>query len=501
MYKKVFDIAYAIFSLSLLLAFGIAVAHAQQGESQSVHKVFIPVAFKAQPATYSIQGKVVDQQNTAVQGVTIRTNLGLQVVTGQDGKYSLSGLAAGTYTLTPSKTGVIFSPTATVVIVPPDAANVNFTSQAQCTQAIVNGGFEDNTGWVIPITEYSAGYTTAQHHSGGRSMRTGIVNLADNIASDSTAEEKVTIPAGTTSATLTFWIKPYSGEAGLLALPPEPSEGASLDSIQTSGDVQYVLILDSNLHIIKTLIWQLSNSQTWTQYQFNLAAYAGKTIWVHFGTTNDGVNGVSAMFVDDVSLDNCSGASTPIPTPTPTATPTPGPCQELIVNNKFDLNTGWVILDTAFHAAYSNAQYHSPFRSMRTGIVSAGDNSYSYSDFRQVVSIPASGHHVTLSTWEYFISTGLTSMAQPEEIAPTGQPFSDTTLSDDVQYLLVLDQNKNWIGTLIWQRSNTQLWSNISFDLSAYAGKTIMLQWGTFNSGTGGVTAMYVDDVSLQACP
>jgi hypothetical protein len=148
MYKKVFDFVYAIFSLLLLLAFGNAVAHAQQRQNQTTFKIFIPTAFRTPPVTYSIQGKVVNQQNTAVQGVTIRTNKGQLSITDQYGKYSLSGLAAGTYTVTPSKTGMVFSPTATVVIVPPDASNVIFTAQAQCTLAIVNGGFEGNTGWV-----------------------------------------------------------------------------------------------------------------------------------------------------------------------------------------------------------------------------------------------------------------------------------------------------------------------------------------------------------------
>jgi hypothetical protein len=36
-----------------------------------------------------------------------------------------------------------------------------------------------------------------------------------------------------------------------------------------------------------------------------LAGYTGKTIWLYFGTTNDGLDGVTAMFVDDVSLQAC----------------------------------------------------------------------------------------------------------------------------------------------------------------------------------------------------
>ncbi|OGO32358.1 MAG: hypothetical protein A2136_07200 [Chloroflexi bacterium RBG_16_54_11] len=138
---------------------------------------------------------------------------------------------------------------------------------------------------------------------------------------------------------------------------------------------------------------------------------------------------------------------------------------------------------------------------MRTGIVLPGDNTYSYSDFRQLVTIPSNTHHVTLGMWVLPISTGFENLSAPEVITPTGNSFSETTLSDDLQYLLVLDQNQNWIDTLIWQRSNSQTWTNMGFNLNSYAGWKIYLQWGTFNNGAGGITAMYVDDVTLQACP
>jgi hypothetical protein len=117
------------------------------------------------------------------------------------------------------------------------------------------------------------------------------------------------------------------------------------------------------------------------------------------------------------------------------------------------------------------------------------------------VTVPSWAHHVTLSTWLFFTSGEAMGLSQPEQITATGRPFSETTLSDDLQYLLILDSNQNWIGTLVWQRSNSQIWTNMTFDLSAYAGEQIILQWGTFNNGTSGITAMYVDDVTLQACP
>jgi bacillopeptidase F (M6 metalloprotease family) len=46
---------------------------------------------------------------------------------------------------------------------------------------------------------------------------------------------------------------------------------------------------------------------------------------------------------------------------------------------------------------------------------------------------------------------------------------------------------------LLWQRSH-------EFDLTAYAGQTIKLNVGVYNDGQDGITAMYLDDVSLEIC-
>jgi len=178
-----------------------------------------------------------------------------------------------------------------------------------CVEGITNGGFESGGDWEIPLTAYPAGYTTAVAHSGSRSMRVGIVEPADNAYSYSSARQAMTIPAGAISATLRFWLYSLSGEPpadpAFLAHPLAPAiEKASL-----SDDAQYVLVLDQDNQRIDTLVWQRSDDHQWTFHQFDLDHYAGQTITLQFGVYNDGWSGVTAIYVDDVSLEMCSAGN------------------------------------------------------------------------------------------------------------------------------------------------------------------------------------------------
>jgi hypothetical protein len=70
----------------------------------------------------------------------------------------------------------------------------------------------------------------------------------------------------------------------------------------------------------------------------------------------------------------------------------------------------------------------------------------------------------------------------------------------DSQYVLVLNQYGQWINTLVWQRRNDRTWMAHQVDMGIYAGRTVQLHFGVYNDGWYGITAMYVDDVSLEIC-
>ncbi len=108
--------------------------------------------------TYSISGRVVDASGNPFPGVTISDNAGHTTTTGSDGRYTLSGLAAGTYIITPSRIGYIFSPASRQVTVPPDATGQNFTAEmwtfAVITDLHIGYGIPDygTPGWNDDLT-------------------------------------------------------------------------------------------------------------------------------------------------------------------------------------------------------------------------------------------------------------------------------------------------------------------------------------------------------------
>lgn len=378
-----------------------------------------------------------------------------------------------------------------------------------CENVIDNSSFESDDSWYIPVTEYSADYSSARSHTGDRSMRTGITNINDNTYSFSDAGQVIKIPASATTAILGLWIYPQSGSPGLLMVPEQPLAN-SLRSVPLAGDLQYVLILDQYDNWIDTLIWQRSDSRRWEYDEFNLRKYRGMTIKLQFGTYNDGWGGVSSMFVDDVVLTFCT---TPLPTATttsaPTITLTPGPtrtpaptaiCRNELNNPSFEASTDWFIPLTEYSAAYSNAQAHTGDRSMRTGIVKIADNRYSYSDAEQLVPIPSDADSVTLRIWLYPISGEAATLALPPIPDPATFHFGMEPLASDVQYILVLDQYGYIIETLFWQRRDDASWTYFQFNLRQYAGDSIYIHFGTYNDGYGGITAMYVDDAELEVC-
>jgi hypothetical protein len=76
----------------------------------------------------------------------------------------------------------------------------------------------------------------------------------------------------------------------------------------------------------------------------------------------------------------------------------------------------------------------------------------------------------------------------------------------DHQYIELLDENDNVVRTVLFQNLNTAAWTYVEYDLQQdlandlFPHRNVKIQVRTVNDGTGGVSAMYFDDVALVMC-
>jgi hypothetical protein len=173
-------------------------------------------------------------------------------------------------------------------------------------------------------------------------------------------------------------------------------------------------------------------------------------------------------------------------------------CVDLVANGGFEVDGAWEIPSTAYPARYSTAQARNGDRSMQVGIVESALDEYAYSSTQQWVTIPAGTAGASLRFWLYTVSDE--SGAGDPLPVPSFAP--QAVLAEDAQYVLVYSEGGTVLRRRYWQPPlDNRSWTQYSIDLSAYTGQTVRLYFGVFNDGDGAATGMYVDEVTLVACP
>ncbi|MEU9991121.1 hydrolase [Streptomyces sp. NPDC048045] len=155
-----------------------------------------------------------------------------------------------------------------------------------CTaaQLLANPGFESGAGsWTA-----SSGVITSDT---GEAARTGSYKAWLNgygSAHTDTLQQSVTIPAGCTSATLSFYLHVDTDET----------------TASTAYDTLKAQVLDSSGTVLSTLATysNLNAASGYTQRSFSLAGYAGQTVTVKF-TGTEGSTLQTSFVVDDTALD------------------------------------------------------------------------------------------------------------------------------------------------------------------------------------------------------
>lgn len=123
--------------------------------------------------TYGISGTVT-LSGAALAGATVTLTGGKVATTDASGNYSFTGLANGSYTVTPTKTGNAFSPSSLAVSV--SGANVtgtNFTATVAASTYSISGAASGATGVTLTLSGDNTGSVVAG--SGGAYTLSGLV--------------------------------------------------------------------------------------------------------------------------------------------------------------------------------------------------------------------------------------------------------------------------------------------------------------------------------------
>ena len=180
-----------------------------------------------------------------------------------------------------------------------------------------------------------------------------------------------------------------------------------------------------------------------------------------------------------VGVGSCP-SGTPTPTPTPTATPTPTPGgSELLTNGGFEGSASpWVGSGTGYFYT-SNGNY--PHGG--TGYPYFGVNNSVSGQSYQTVTIPSSAAG-TLTFWLNVTSSETTTKTQYDKLFVEIRNTSGTLLTTLATYS---NLNKGTGG----------VYSQKSFNVSAYKGQTVRVQFRT-TTDSSVTTTFRVDDASLK---
>ncbi len=247
-------------------------------------------------ATYSIAG------SAGTSGVTVTAGT-KSATSDASNNYSIAGLAAGTYTVTPSKSGCTFSPTALSVTVGPNATGRNFTATCGTggqVERLSNGGFETLTASTNSAPDGSwsrTAYTGTSFNTliaNGTAPRTGTDYGYVGVyvsSSQTVTSANAVIPAGATSATLTFYVSIVTAETTTAKV----YDKLNVQLVDAStGSVLATLGTLSNLN-------KTASATTYALKSYSATTYKGKTVKVRFAATNDS-SLVTTFRIDDVSL-------------------------------------------------------------------------------------------------------------------------------------------------------------------------------------------------------
>lgn len=164
---------------------------------------------------------------------------------------------------------------------------------AGCVDILANGDFEWNGAWLFGDTALRPFYAgpPSPVFSGSRSMALGAVlsNAPSNVASFSSIQQSVTLPAAAQTARIRFQVFPNSNAAA-------------------GGLNRQELVLLDPLNFEQTIDvpWRVTeNGNQWQLVERDLTRYLGRTLTIYFNARNAGDGTRTGMYLDQVQMLVC----------------------------------------------------------------------------------------------------------------------------------------------------------------------------------------------------
>jgi hypothetical protein len=457
--------------------------------------------------TFNVTGQIKDMYDMPVSGVTVSSDSGQTTVTDANGVYDFY-VADGQRQISASKEGYEMEPGTSALNVSQDIHNLSFTAISACYTPIPNPGFEVRNYYWNPISGNANGftpyYTTAKFNAGTQSGYTGIPNSnppSNKVSWSRWRTHEFVIPSDAASADVSMFVWPQTTESVVLAREGAPRavgfDTESPDAPYFPGDMHYVAVINTNNQIIG-YVWDVRwNDQAWiTTGVLDLMPYAGREVKLEFGTYNDGVGGVTSAYFDDVVINVCADSILF------------SGCQNLLVNSDFEAAGSWTISPANIPSAYSPDYYFSPVQSMLSGvpvgIANPFPHEFTTSEFWQPTTtiIPSNANYARLKVRLLPRSSDLWGYHLAEQAAMDSLDWTSAPDAVESQYGHVRDVgNTTTLRQLFkWFPVDSYNWLYREYDLLDYRGQTISILFGASNDGWDGNTALYVDDVVLEAC-
>jgi hypothetical protein len=395
--------------------------------------------------TFSISG------NAGTTGANVSTGA-VSATSDASNNYSLGGLAAGTYTVTPSKSGCTFSPASSSVTITSANVTANFTAtcgtgDTQLTSGVaVTGQSVAQGAWKYYYITVPAGATNLTFAT---TAATGDVDIYTQVNAKPTSSAYICRPytgsgnetcSATNPASGTWWVGVNGYAAGSFTVTGTVTTAAATYSISGSAGTPGATITAGS---------QGATSDASNNYTISGLANGTYTVTPSksgctFSPASASVTITSANATANFTA-TCGGGST-------------------LFSNGFDSSTGWTTTQVSGTAgAWTFVTSGTlPTAAPHGGTGMAKFNSYDAASGSQTrvsqttgFAIP-SGSSATLKFWMYH-DTGY------------------STSADNVQVQVTTSTTFVNVGTAVNRYDGSTGWKQHTIDLSAYAGQTVKL--------------------------